>query len=182
MAEINPRTQLLTGHTNQPDIVTGDQAQHVKVDATAGQFKLVLDPDDANQTTADIAFNAAPAAVKAAIVAEDVVEADEVDVTGGPGNAGGTTPYVVTFHDVEGYGEFPPLEAAAGTTPLSGGAATVTITVVEGRVIAEHDTTVITDPTDPLAVQYPDPNSPADGRNANPLLRPPSPAEEFGDN
>lgn len=151
MAEVGTRTAVLTGHTNQPDTVTTPGVWSVKVDATAGQFKLTIN----GTATADIAFNAAASAVKTALVNTGEVEADQVTVTGGPGNSGGTSPYVVTIQDVEDFEE-PTLTGASGTTPLSGGGAAITVTTVtEPHIQAVHQGTVITDPTDPNAVQTP---------------------------
>lgn len=174
MAEINPRTELLTGHTNQPDQVWTDAVFSVKVDATAGEFILTVNGTD----TADIAFDAAASAVKDAIVATDEVEADQVSVTGGPGNAGGTNPYVITISDLEGNQDAPTLAAADGTTPLSGGSAAVTVTVVtEPHIQAIHQTTVITDPSSQDAVQTPIAQQ-TGGLDAQ---GEPSPADVYGD-
>lgn len=152
MAEINSRTLALTGHTNQPDKVWTDAVWSVKVDATAGEFILTVN----GTATDDIAFNATAQAVEDAIVATGEVEADQTSVTGGPGNSGGTTPYVVTVSDLEGPEDAPTLAGDDGATPLSGGGAAITVTVVTApHLQASHDTTVITDPSDPNAVQTP---------------------------
>lgn len=105
-----------------------NEIQSVKIDATAGQFKLVY----GGQTTADIAFNAAASAVQSALVALSNIDPGDVYVTGGPGNSGGTTPYVVSFGGALGTGDVAQLTSAAGTTPLSGGGAAATITTSKG--------------------------------------------------
>lgn len=144
--QVVPRTELLTGHTNAPDVVTTPGSWSVKVDATAGNFTLTVN----GQTTANIAFNAAASAVATALNNLDAVS--NATVTGGPGNSGGTTPFVVTIGDVEGAAP-----ALTGTNvSLTGGGAAITITVVTApQTQASHATTVITDPTDPNAVQTP---------------------------
>lgn len=99
----------------------------VKIDATSGQFKLVF----SGQTTADIAFNAAASAVQSALVALSNIDPGDVYVTGGPGNSGGTTPYLVSFGG-QYKDDAPNLTSAAGTTPLAGGGAAATITQTGG--------------------------------------------------
>lgn len=100
-----------------------DEIQSVKVDATAGQFKLTFE----GQQTGNIAYNATAAAVKEALEALSNVAAGDVAVTGGPGSSGGGTPYVVTFRQVWGGMNVGAMTGANGTTPLSGGGAAVTI-------------------------------------------------------
>lgn len=69
------------------------EVQTVQVDGTAGDFTLTFD----GETTAAIAFNATAAAMQTALEALSNVNPGDVTVTGGPGGAGGTTPYTVTF-------------------------------------------------------------------------------------
>lgn len=92
--------------------------QTLTVDATAGQFKLSF----RGQTSADIAFDATAAQVDTAFEALNTVGANNVAVTGGPGGAGGLTPYVITFSGVLNNAPMPLIGVAAGTTPLSSGA------------------------------------------------------------
>lgn len=92
--------------------------QTLTVDATAGQFKLSF----RGQTSADLAFDATAAQVDAALEALSTVGAGNVAVSGGPGGAGGLTPYVVTFGGALNNAPMPSIGTAAGTTPLSGGA------------------------------------------------------------
>ena len=100
-----------------------DEAQEVKVDATAGQFKLTFD----GRETADIAFDARADAVQTALEGLDNIDAGDVEVSGGPGDDGGTTPYVVIFRGDLAGSDVAELTARDGTTPLSGGGAAVTI-------------------------------------------------------
>jgi hypothetical protein len=154
MAQINKRTQLLTGHTNQVDQVTAPAVYEIKVDATGGTFDLSVDGDLVD----DAAFNISAANLKTAIVAasDELQEVqDEVTVTGGPGNAGGTTPYILTVPDLEGHDE--PVTVTSPADALTGGAGTVTVTLTGGGVVASHSTTVVTDPNAGNAVQTPIP-------------------------
>lgn len=70
-----------------------NEVQRVAVDATAGTFTLTF----GGQTTAALAFNVTAAALQAALAALSSIGPNNVAVTGGPGNAGATTPYSVTF-------------------------------------------------------------------------------------
>lgn len=101
-----------------------NEVQSVKVDATAKQFKLKY----SGQTTADIAFNATAAKVREELEALSNIGAGEVEVTGGPGDSGGTKPYVVTFLKGLAGTNVAQLEYVEGTEKLTGGGATVTIT------------------------------------------------------
>jgi hypothetical protein len=98
--------------------------QSLKVEATAGTFKLTF----RGQTTSDLAFDAEAPAVQAALRALSTVGASNVNVTGGPGNEGGTTPYAVAFAGALANAPMPLIGAANGATPLSGGAATASVT------------------------------------------------------
>jgi Tol biopolymer transport system component len=98
----------------------GNEMQAVMVNAAAGQFTLTF----SGETTADLVYNASPAEVQAALNALPAISTGggSVTVAGGPGNAGGTSPYLVNFNggplagtDVE------ELTGASGTTPLSAG-------------------------------------------------------------
>lgn len=100
-----------------------NEVQSVKVDATAGQFKLTFE----GQQTGNIAYNATATAVREALEALSNIAASEVSVSGGPGNSGGTTPYVVTFLLSLAGTNVGAMTGANGTTPLSGGGAAVTI-------------------------------------------------------
>jgi hypothetical protein len=92
-------------------------------------------------TTPNLAFNA-PASgagsVEEALNALPSISGDgsSVTVTGGPGNAGGTNPYVIAFHGSVPRTDFPNAVASNGTTPLSGGsgpgANKATVTVSDG--------------------------------------------------
>jgi hypothetical protein len=97
--------------------------QTLKVEATAGQFKLTF----RGQTSADIEFNASAATVQTALQALSTVGAANATVSGGPGNEGGTTPYVITFAGALNNAPMPLISSTSGTTPLSGGAASASV-------------------------------------------------------
>jgi hypothetical protein len=99
------------------------------VSATAGQFKVGVD----GVLTADNTFDIAAATLKTAIEGLSTVGTGNVLVTGGPGDAGGSTPYVITFDEALA-GENPALTAQNGTTPLSGGSASATPTITTAAV------------------------------------------------
>ncbi len=100
-----------------------NETQAVRVDATGGTFKLGFGTD----TTADIPSTATKAQVEAALDGLASIGAGGVSVSGGPGNAGGSTPYLVTFDGNSLAGaDQPLLKASDGSTPLSGGGASAT--------------------------------------------------------
>lgn len=70
-----------------------NEVQTITVDATAGNWNAQFD----GETTADVAFNVSAANLKVALAALPNLVAADLTVTGGPGDSGGTTPYVVTF-------------------------------------------------------------------------------------
>ncbi len=112
------------------DVIPPEQ-QTVTVNAGAGQFNLSFN----GSTTTDLAFNATAAQVQSALNLLPSVSTSggSVTVSGGPGNATGSTPYVVTFGGGPLAGsDVPQMTAANGAVPLSGGGtntATVTTTV-----------------------------------------------------
>lgn len=105
--------------------VTNERAS-IAVDAAGGTFTITWNAT----TTGAIAFNATAAAVKAALVLATALNNDDILVTGGPGNAGGTTPYVIEFVGGMGGQDV----SAVTTTPasLTGGAGTAVVTTTAG--------------------------------------------------
>jgi hypothetical protein len=104
--------------------------QRVTVDATGGFFTLKFGAS----TTSEIPATATAAEVQTALNALTSIntEGGSVSVSGGPGNAGGTTPYLVTFNGGPLAGKNQAVMTAAnGATPLSGGAATVAVITVD---------------------------------------------------
>lgn len=97
----------------------------VKVDATSGNFTLTY----GGATTANIAFNALASAVQSALVALATLDAGDVSVSGGPGDSGGTTPYIVQFTGpTHGGVDETAITKSNGT--LAGGGAAVTVAVL----------------------------------------------------
>jgi hypothetical protein len=70
-----------------------DEVEGLTVDATSGTFTLKY----IDQTTTDLAYNITAADLKTALEALSNIASGDVDVGGGPGDDGGTKPYVITF-------------------------------------------------------------------------------------
>jgi len=100
-----------------------NEVQRITVDATGGTYTISFD----GETTAAIAATATAAAVQAALEATDVFAPGDVVVTGGPGSAGGTTPYTFTFGGQYAYTN---VAAFTTTTSLTGGAGTAAVTTI----------------------------------------------------
>jgi hypothetical protein len=106
-----------------PEDSSVDEQQEVTVAATAGTFTLGFeDPfsGGGSQQTAPIPFNAAPAEVKSALEALSTIGGlgGTVSVSGGPGDASGSTPYLIAFESVLGGDDVPELTIdASGLTP-----------------------------------------------------------------
>ena len=82
-----------------PDDSAANEQQQVTVAANGGSFTLSLYEGEHLQTTSPIAYDASPAEVKSALDALESVggAGGSVSVTGGPGDAIGSSPYVITF-------------------------------------------------------------------------------------
>lgn len=95
-----------------------DEVQSVQIAATGGNFKLEFE----GAVTGELSFNATAAQVASALASLTVVPAArDLVVTGGPGDASGTSPYVVTFTHALGGSDVGQLACIAGSPPLSGG-------------------------------------------------------------
>jgi hypothetical protein len=107
------------------DDYLNDEVQKLAVEASAGQFRLLLGAEE----TADLPFDATPSQIETAIEALPAVDAanGEVTVAGGPGDEIGSIPYTIRFEGGVAETDEPTMTTAAGTTPLSGGAATATV-------------------------------------------------------
>lgn len=98
----------------------------IAVDATGGTFTITIE----GLATAAVAFNATAAAVKTAILLNRPgVEPDDFEVTGGPGAAGGATPYVITWSGAKYANQDAPI-VTTGAGSLTGGAGTAAVTTV----------------------------------------------------
>lgn len=69
------------------------EVQHITVSATGGNFTITWN----GQTTGSILATAAASVVQAALDALSNIAPGDVTVTGGPGDAAGTTPYILTW-------------------------------------------------------------------------------------
>lgn len=100
----------------------------IPVDATGGTWTITIQ----GETTAAIAFNATAAAVQAAVDLLPGINPGDIIASGGPGNAGGTTPYVLSWNPLGPYAgvDAPPITTGAGS--LTGGAGTATPTTTAG--------------------------------------------------
>jgi hypothetical protein len=111
-----------------------NEAQSISVAASAGQLKLRLGVD----TSTDIAFNAPAATVAAALEALPSIGAGNVVVSGGPGDASGSSPYLVHFIGALANKDVAQLVASNGTTPLSGTTEFGVQTTVPGGIADEY--------------------------------------------
>lgn len=105
---------------------SSNEKQLITVDATAGQFKLVftgtmLAPISA-QTTADIAESAVGATIQTELEALAAIAPGDVTVTGGAGG-----PWVATWAGAYAGTNMNLMTGINGTTPLSGGTATIKV-------------------------------------------------------
>ncbi len=108
-----------------PDDSSNDAVRSVTVKANGGAFTLTVNsscPTCNQSTTAPIPFDATPGAVGAALnsLAAITTVGGKVSVTGGPGEASGSNPYLITFGGSFSGDVAPPLSASAGSA-LSGG-------------------------------------------------------------
>lgn len=115
-------------HSRASEVAGGvfeiNERQKLVVDATAGQFKLTY----SGQQTADIAFNASAAALTSALEALSNIGVGDVLVSG-PTVSGTQRTWYVTFQGATlGESDVAQMTTQAGTTPLSGGAGTATVT------------------------------------------------------
>jgi hypothetical protein len=107
----------------QPGGSPANEVQTVTITGTptGGTFTLSFQ----GQTTANIAYNAAAAAVQTALENLSNIEVSDIAVTGGPGPG---TPYVVTFQGALGAQDLPAMTAAHAFTGGAGPAIAVTTT------------------------------------------------------
>lgn len=97
----------------------------VTVDATGGTFDITV----GGETETLVAFDVTAAALETALEGLASVTAGDVVVTGGPGDAGGTTPYVLTWQEAGLlYGANAPT-VTTDATNLTGGAGTAAVTL-----------------------------------------------------
>jgi hypothetical protein len=112
-----------------------NERQSLTVDATAGAYRLnylntLGNGDSYQQKTAPIAANASAATVEAALVGLESLEAGDVAVSGGPGDAGGTAPYTIEFTGDYADSDVPELQILEPS--LSGGGAKASVETLQG--------------------------------------------------
>lgn len=97
VAWVNPQDNKITTIT-QGVAGSVSEVTHLYISATGGQYKLVY----SGQTTGFIQWNDSAATVQAALEALSNIAPGDVVVTGGPGDLGATTPYVLTWNSALG--------------------------------------------------------------------------------
>ncbi|HWO15653.1 MAG TPA: hypothetical protein VNM89_02960 [Solirubrobacterales bacterium] len=130
-----------------------NEVQEVTVAATAGTFKLSFDPDGVGpqspETTADLPYNATNNAVEQALKAlPSIGQVGIRPANGGPGDATGSAPYIITFQNTLGAKDLAQLTCANGATPLSGGAGCSVATITPGQfgLVPDSRTSLAIDP------------------------------------
>ena len=115
------------------DSLTGNETQKATVKATVGTYKLRFE----GRETAAIPYSAPAAELRAALEALANLEAGDVSVSGGPGDATGTSPYLVTFEGA--YASRDVGQIASDASGLAGGTAGV-VTSVQGESLEASTT------------------------------------------
>ncbi|HEU4737921.1 MAG TPA: hypothetical protein VFS54_02435 [Solirubrobacterales bacterium] len=115
------------------DVAPGavSEEQEVRVQASAGQFKLNFEAE----ATTDLSFDAVAADVQAALNALPSIGSGggTVSVSGGPGDPDGSSPYVIRFDGGPLAGtNVTELGVSNGTVPLSGGSGASVLNRAEG--------------------------------------------------
>ncbi len=115
-----------------------DEQQSITVKATGGTYTLSLTaPAEASvknpktETTAPIPYSATSAEVQTALEALAIVEAGDLSVSGGPGDATGSTPYTVSFTG-GAFAHNDVAQMSADAAKLSGGSAAIATPVPGG--------------------------------------------------
>lgn len=116
-----------------------DEVQSVTVDATGGTFTLTFD----GQTTTALDFDITAEDLEAALEALSNIGAGDVSVTGGPGDDGGTVPYVVTFGGTLADTNVAQMTSDAALLTGGAGTAVVATTTAGGAAIAPALTVTI---------------------------------------
>jgi hypothetical protein len=131
--------------TAGPGNVPVNEKQELEVFAASGEYTLTFispKPGSATLTTPGISSNASAATVQATLEGLTNIGAGNISVTGGPGDATGASPYVVTFQ-----GRFADTNVrrlSASNVSLSGGTPTSSVNVTvqdEGGGAVETCTT-----------------------------------------
>lgn len=116
--------------------VTSNEIWRIAVDATGGTYTLTYGGNE----TGNIDFDATPAELLNALTDLPNVNIGDFQVTGGPGNAGATTPYFIEgIGALAGTNLTPPTSDA---TNLTGGASTATVTTTQAGGAASALTSI----------------------------------------
>jgi hypothetical protein len=97
-----------------------NEVQTLTVDATGGTLTISHE----GETSGNFDFDATAAELKG--ICESFPTINEVEVTGGPGAAGGATPYIIVFKGNDRHKDMPAITADGDN--LTGGAGTATVT------------------------------------------------------
>lgn len=127
-----------TPATTTQGVAGVDEVQALAVDATGGTLTVTY----AGQTTAAIDFDASGAAFTTALDALSSLAPGDIVVTGGPGDSGATTPYVLTFGGT--LAETPVAEITASGASLTGGAGTATPSTTTAGVAPVNEVQTVT--------------------------------------
>jgi hypothetical protein len=104
--------------------VRNNEVESIKVNATGGSFTITY----AGETTAPINYSASALEVQEALNALPVLEPGDVTVIGGPGGAGGGTPYTLIFGGKLAEQAITPV--TSNRSGLTGGAKLATVIVL----------------------------------------------------
>ena len=150
LAISNQATATGTGVTisspTNPGNVPTNETQQVTVKATSGSFSLAFTspkPGSTTVTTPNVSATATAGEVQSVLEGLANIGAGNVAVSGGPGDSGGTTPYVVTFEGKFADTNVRPLSTT--NVDLSGGVPSSSVstkTLTEGGGVVETCTTV----------------------------------------
>lgn len=127
-----------------------NEVHTITVNATSGNWTYNFN----GEPTGNLAFNISASALTTALEALATIGAGNVQITGGPGNSGGTTPYVLTFiGDLAGTNVVPSIVASVS---LAGGGATVSVvTTQQGQAaVGATLTPLLPEPYHQAVVEY----------------------------
>jgi len=118
------------------DVSDVDTVLAITVKATKGNFKVIVEGDE----TGNVKYNATAEELQTALNKLGAIDTGDVVVTGGPGDATGTKPYVLSFG-----GQYTGANSPTVTTDVSG--------LEEGTKTAAVTTTTAGASVNPDAVQ-----------------------------
>lgn len=137
-----------TPATTTQGVAPVNEVQELAVAAATGTFTVTY----AGQTTAAVAFDVAAADLQTALIALSNLAPGDVVVTGGPGDALGTTPYVLTYGGTLAGTNVAQITASA--TGLGGGTATPSTTTAGVAAVNEVQTVTFEATSGPFTVTF----------------------------